>query len=72
MGRISDFSTKERRGTGLGLLITQKIAQEHGGTVTVQSQHGEGSTFTIRLPYRAVAPGGGIAEESDESQSKVE
>jgi signal transduction histidine kinase len=68
----SFFTTKEGRGTGLGLLITQKIAQEHGGTVTVESQHGEGSTFTIRVPYRAAAPGGGIAEEGNQSQSKVE
>ncbi len=56
----SFFTTKEGRGTGLGLLITQKIVQEHGGTVTVESEHGEGSTFTIRLPFRVVAAGGAI------------
>jgi signal transduction histidine kinase len=51
----SFFTTKEGRGTGLGLLNTQKIVQEHGGTITVASQPGEGSTFTIRLPYKDVA-----------------
>jgi len=51
----SFFTTKEGRGTGLGLLNTQKIVQEHGGTITVNSQPGEGSTFTIRMPYKNVA-----------------
>ncbi|MBE9581467.1 MAG: response regulator [Proteobacteria bacterium] len=44
------FSTKGSQGTGLGLLVTQKIVQEHGGSISVDSQPGKGSTFTIRLP----------------------
>jgi two-component system NtrC family sensor kinase len=44
------FSTKGSLGTGLGLLVTQKIVQENGGTITVDSEHGKGSTFVIRLP----------------------
>ncbi|MDP2799680.1 MAG: ATP-binding protein, partial [Deltaproteobacteria bacterium] len=46
----SFFSTKGGVGTGLGLLVTQKIIKEHGGTISVKSEPGEGSTFTIRLP----------------------
>ncbi len=38
------------RGTGLGLSIVKEIAQKHGGSVTVQSEIGRGSTFTISLP----------------------
>ena len=45
------FSTKEG-GSGLGLSITRRIIQEHGGTLTLQSQPGEGTTFVVRLPMR--------------------
>lgn len=44
------WSTKGQRGTGLGLAVTRKIIQEHGGDVTLESSVGEGATFTITLP----------------------
>ncbi|MBX3015193.1 MAG: HAMP domain-containing histidine kinase [Caldilineaceae bacterium] len=37
-------------GTGLGLAITKALIEEHGGTITVESQVGQGSIFTINLP----------------------
>lgn len=43
------FTTKGGKGTGLGLLTTRKIVQEHGGYIDVDTQKGKGSTFTIRL-----------------------
>ncbi len=43
------FSTKAGRGTGLGLLITQKIIHEHGGTISVESNAGRGTAFSVRL-----------------------
>lgn len=46
------FTTKGSRGTGLGLLITQKIVQEQGGTLSVDSAPGKGSVFTILLPVK--------------------
>jgi nitrogen fixation/metabolism regulation signal transduction histidine kinase len=43
------FSTKET-GTGLGLAIVKKAIDEHHGTIAVQSELGQGTTFTITLP----------------------
>jgi two-component system, NtrC family, sensor kinase len=52
----SFFSTKGQRGTGLGLLVTRKLVQEHGGRIEVQSRIGEGTTVVMRLPYREGCP----------------
>ncbi len=46
------FSTKET-GTGLGLAIARKAAEDHGGTVSVESEPGAGTTFTVRIPAAA-------------------
>lgn len=45
-------AARERRtgGTGLGLAIVRHVATNHGGTVSVESREGAGSTFTLRLP----------------------
>jgi len=43
------FTTKGLEGTGLGLLMTKKIIQEHGGNISVLSKKGQGSIFRIRL-----------------------
>ncbi len=48
----SFFSTKGHRGTGLGLLVTRKLIEEHGGEIRVNSTPGEGTKFIMRLPAR--------------------
>jgi len=42
-------STKGQRGTGLGLAVTKKIIDEHGGSISVTSQPKQGTTFVITL-----------------------
>lgn len=44
------FSTKQQRGTGLGLWVSHGIVQGHGGTLKVRSKPGQGTTFIIALP----------------------
>jgi PAS domain S-box-containing protein len=52
--RQADGSFKRRaEGTGLGLAITRHLVTMHGGTISVHSQVGSGSTFTVRLPIES-------------------
>ena len=43
-------STKDSKGTGLGLAVTKKIADEHRGEILIDTEVGRGTTFTIKLP----------------------
>ena len=48
--RVDQARSRELGGSGLGLSIAKAIAQAHQGSISVQSELGKGSTFTIRLP----------------------
>jgi two-component system, NtrC family, sensor kinase len=58
LSRVFDrfFSTKHKQaggsGTGLGLALCKKVIDAHGGTITIDSQTGKGTTFTITLPKK--------------------
>jgi signal transduction histidine kinase len=48
--RADSSGTRQRRGTGLGLTISRRLARTLGGDVTVESRLGTGSIFTLELP----------------------
>jgi CheY-like chemotaxis protein len=50
--QVANAVTKSIEGTGLGLVMVHQLARLHGGTVAVTSEPGEGSCFTIWLPWR--------------------
>jgi signal transduction histidine kinase len=56
MGRIFEpFFTTKQHGTGLGLPVTRRIIEEHGGVIQVESQPGKGTIFTVLLPASSEA-----------------
>ena len=48
--RVDNLLTRQTEGSGLGLSISRRIIEAHGGKLTVRSELGKGSTFTIHLP----------------------
>jgi signal transduction histidine kinase len=56
------FSTKEQWGTGLGLALTSRIVNLHGGRIDVESQPERGSVFRITLPVAGVNTNQGVRD----------
>lgn len=50
------FYTTKKKGTGLGLMIVQRIVHQHGGYIDLESRVGQGTTFRIRLPLHERPP----------------
>ena len=54
--RATNAKKSEKDGTGLGLSIVKQIVKQHGGEVSVASQEGQGTTFTVTLPLDSSTP----------------
>lgn len=72
------FYTTKKKGTGLGLMIVQRIIRDHGGTIEVESHTGQGTTFRLWLPLHErqprllnPAPTEAAEEEGDSGQRPV-
>jgi PAS domain S-box-containing protein len=77
---FTPFFTTKTKGTGLGLAIVQKTLDAHGGKITVQSQPGQGASFTILLPVLSqanqmrvvpVAEGTDISVQRQQAASRI-
>jgi two-component system phosphate regulon sensor histidine kinase PhoR len=58
--RVDKARSRDLGGTGLGLAIVKHIVRGHGGSVDVESVHGEGSTFRVRLPLATAGRASGV------------
>jgi signal transduction histidine kinase len=64
------FSTKGNKGTGLGLAVTRKIIEEHGGAIRVESAPGAGTEFALVLPLKPPAGHGPAAEAAGDLRTR--
>ena len=71
--RVDLKMNKNVQGTGLGLAITRNLLEMMGGEVTVESEYGKGSTFTIRVPQqiRSSDPVGNFREKFERSMGET-
>jgi PAS domain S-box-containing protein len=71
--QIDSSLNRQYSGTGLGLALVRRIVDLHNGTVTVSSTVGEGSCFTVRLPYVGVSaplsPSSTVSQREEQARS---
>jgi signal transduction histidine kinase/class 3 adenylate cyclase len=69
--QVEGSATRRYEGSGIGLALVKEIVTQHGGRITVESESGHGSVFTIVLPRGHTTPGDIAVLEEDETQIPV-
>ena len=69
--QVEGSATRRYEGSGIGLALVKEIVTQHGGSITVESESGHGSVFTIVLPRGRTTPGDIAELEEDETQIPV-
>lgn len=67
--QVDSSDTRQYGGSGLGLVITKQIVELMGGTITVQSKEGLGSTFIVEIPLKLIKPAEENVEEKNEQDN---
>lgn len=62
------FQTTKKKGTGIGMFHTRMIVQAHQGRIAVESSPGQGTTFSVQLPYEPQRAGSGSQQSNANSQ----
>lgn len=73
--QLDSSLSRHHEGTGLGLALVQKLTALHNGEVTVHSEIGQGSRFTVTMPYQApvriTRRGGGLSSQPNSPHSRL-
>ena len=68
--QVDSSLSRQYDGTGLGLALVKRLTELHGGTVSVESEEGHGSCFTVSLPLQISSPALPILEEDEKEANK--
>ncbi|WP_225848930.1 SpoIIE family protein phosphatase [Streptomyces sp. HPF1205] len=63
--RVETARARSNEGSGIGLALVKELVALHGGTITADSREGEGTVFTVRLPYGPAEPASGAPGPGD-------